>query len=71
VSVALQTAYAQEEAKHAGLDITFTAVLPQITPRTDLGGPAVLAYAARAGRSEEDYIQDLGEPLTPEIAGTS
>jgi NAD(P)-dependent dehydrogenase (short-subunit alcohol dehydrogenase family) len=43
------SAYAQEEARRAGLDITFTAVLPRITPLTDLGRPAVQAYAARAG----------------------
>jgi NAD(P)-dependent dehydrogenase (short-subunit alcohol dehydrogenase family) len=63
------TAYAQEEAKRAGLGITFTAVLPRITPLTDLGRPAVAAYAARAGQSVEEYLQQLGEPLTPEQAG--
>ena len=35
------TAYAQDEAQRAGLDITFIALLPQITPLTDLGQPAV------------------------------
>jgi NAD(P)-dependent dehydrogenase (short-subunit alcohol dehydrogenase family) len=35
------TGYAQDEATRAGLDITFTAVLPRITPLTDLGRPAV------------------------------
>jgi NAD(P)-dependent dehydrogenase (short-subunit alcohol dehydrogenase family) len=65
----LITGYAQDEAKRAGLGITFTAVLPRITPRTDLGRPAVRAYAARAGQSEEEYLQQLGEPLTPEQAG--
>ena len=44
----LITAYARDEASRAGLDITFTAVLPRITPVTDLGRPAVVAYAARA-----------------------
>jgi NAD(P)-dependent dehydrogenase (short-subunit alcohol dehydrogenase family) len=63
------TSYAQEEANRAGLDITFTAVLPRITPLTDLGRPAVRAYAARAGQSEEEHLQQLGEPLTPEQAG--
>jgi NAD(P)-dependent dehydrogenase (short-subunit alcohol dehydrogenase family) len=65
------TGYAQEEAKRAGLDITFTAVLPRITPVTDLGRPAVEAYAARAGQSVEEYLQQLGPLVTPEIAGTA
>jgi NAD(P)-dependent dehydrogenase (short-subunit alcohol dehydrogenase family) len=65
------TAYAQEEAERAGLGIIFAAVLPRITPLTDLGRPAVQAYAARAGQSEEEYLQQMGEPLTPEIAGTA
>ena len=65
------TAYAQEEANRAGLGITFTAVLPRITPLTDLGRPAVQAYAARSGQSEEEYVKQFGEPLTPEIAGAA
>jgi NAD(P)-dependent dehydrogenase (short-subunit alcohol dehydrogenase family) len=65
------TAYAQDESRRAGLDITFTAVLPRITPLTDLGRPAVRAYAARSGQTEEQYIQQFGEPLTPEVAGTA
>jgi len=39
------TGYAQDEANRAGLGITFTAVLPRITPLTDLGRPAIRAYA--------------------------
>ena len=65
------TGYAQDEADRAGLDITFTAVLPQMTPLTDLGRPAVQAYAARAGQSEEEYLERMGPPLTPEIAGAA
>jgi NAD(P)-dependent dehydrogenase (short-subunit alcohol dehydrogenase family) len=65
------TGYAQDEAKRAGLGITFTAVLPRITPLTDLGRPAVRAYAARNGQSEEEYMQQMGEPLTPELAGAA
>jgi NAD(P)-dependent dehydrogenase (short-subunit alcohol dehydrogenase family) len=63
------TAYAQDEATRAGLKIAFTAVLPQLTPATDLGLAAVRAYAARAGQTVEDQIRQLGDPLTPEIAG--
>jgi NAD(P)-dependent dehydrogenase (short-subunit alcohol dehydrogenase family) len=65
------TAYAQEEANRAGLDMTFTAVLPRITPLTDLGKPAVAAYAARSGQTEQQYLQQFGEPLTPELAGAA
>jgi NAD(P)-dependent dehydrogenase (short-subunit alcohol dehydrogenase family) len=65
------TGYAQDEATRAGLGITFTAVLPRITPLTGLGRPAVRAYAARNGQSEEDYLRQMGEPLTPEVAGAA
>jgi hypothetical protein len=65
------TAYAQDEARRAGLGITFTAVLPALTPLTDLGRPAVRAYAARSGQSEEEFLQKAGEPLTPEVAGAA
>ncbi|MDT3439515.1 MULTISPECIES: SDR family oxidoreductase [unclassified Pseudofrankia] len=67
----LITGYARDEADRAGLGITFTAVLPRLTPLTGLGQPAVRAYAARGGQSEDDYLRQLGEPLTPEIAGTA
>ena len=55
------TGYAQEEARRAGLDITFTAVLPRITPLTDLGRPAVQAYAARAGAVYLDYHSAMAD----------
>jgi len=65
------TAYAQDEANRAGREIAFTAVLPRITPLTDLGRPAVQAYAARNGQSEQEYLRPMGEPLTPELAGSA
>ena len=65
------TGYARDEARRAGLDIAFTAILPRITPLTDLGRPAVEAYAARSGQSVEDYIDQFGAVLTPEIAGAA
>jgi NAD(P)-dependent dehydrogenase (short-subunit alcohol dehydrogenase family) len=65
------TGYAQDEARRAGLGITFTTVLPRMTPLTDLGRPAVQAYAARSGQSEEEYLQQMGDPLTPERAGAA
>jgi NAD(P)-dependent dehydrogenase (short-subunit alcohol dehydrogenase family) len=63
--------YAQEEANRADLGITFTALMPRITPLTELGRPAVQAYAARAGQSEQEYVEQLGEPLSPEAAGAA
>lgn len=65
------TGYAQDEAHLAGLDITFTAVLPRITPVTDLGRSASRAYAARSGITEEQYTKQMGEPLTAEAAGAA
>src|SRR5229473_6847113 len=68
----LITGYAQEEANRAGLDITFTTVLPQFAPLTGVGRPAVQAYAGRAGLSVEDFLRTQAFPLlTPEIAGTA
>jgi NAD(P)-dependent dehydrogenase (short-subunit alcohol dehydrogenase family) len=65
------TGYARNESDRAGLGITFTAVLPRLTPLTELGRPAVQAYAVRAGLSEDEYLRQQGEPLTPERAGTA
>jgi NAD(P)-dependent dehydrogenase (short-subunit alcohol dehydrogenase family) len=65
------TGYAQDEANRAGLGITFTVVLPRLTPLTDLGAPAVRAYAARSGQSEAEYLGQFGEPLSPETAGAA
>ena len=65
------TAYARDEAERAGLGITFTAVLPRLTPLTELGRPAVRAYAARSGQSEEEYVAQLGEPVSAEVAGAA
>jgi hypothetical protein len=53
------------------LGIRFTAILPRLTPLTDLGRPAVSAYAARSGQAEQEYIARLGEPLTPQAAGSA
>jgi 3-oxoacyl-[acyl-carrier protein] reductase len=65
------TRYAQEEADRAGLDITFTAVLPYFAPATGVGQPAVQAYAARAGLSLAEYLEQQGSLVTPELAGAT
>jgi len=61
--------YAAQEARRGDLQITFSAVLPKLTPTTQLGRAAASAYAARMGISEEAYDRQLGKPVTPEIAG--
>lgn len=63
--------YASDETKRMGLDIGITAVLPRLTPATDLGRPAIAAYAAREGVGEEEYMRRLGDPVTPAIAGAA
>jgi len=64
-------AYAQEESRRAGLDITVTAVMPRMTPLGDVGRRGVRAYAARGGQTEEEYLKQMGELLTPERAGSA
>ena len=64
-------AYAQEESRRAGLDFTITAVMPEMTPFGDVGRIGVQAYAARSGQTEDAYLEQLGELLTPEIAGSA
>ena len=63
--------YAHEESHRAGLDITVTAVMPRMTPFGDVGKRGVRAYAARSGQTEQEYLKQLGEPLTPEKAGSA
>jgi NAD(P)-dependent dehydrogenase (short-subunit alcohol dehydrogenase family) len=67
----LIASYAQSETLRAGLQISFMTVLPSITPLTSVGRPAVRAYARRNGQSEEQYMEGMGEPLTPEVAGAA
>ena len=57
--------YAQDESRRAGLDITVTTVTPKMTPLGDVGRRGVRAYAARGGQTEEAFLKELGEPLTP------
>jgi NAD(P)-dependent dehydrogenase (short-subunit alcohol dehydrogenase family) len=63
--------YAQDESRRAGLGITVTAVMPRMTPFGDVGRRGVRAYAARSGQTEQAYLNQLGDPLTPEIAGSA
>jgi NAD(P)-dependent dehydrogenase (short-subunit alcohol dehydrogenase family) len=61
--------YAGEESQRNGLGIRFTALLPQLTPETDLGAQAVAGYAARAGQDVAEFLAGRGPALTPQITG--
>jgi hypothetical protein len=45
--------------------------MPRMTPFGDVGRRGVRAYAARGGQTEKAYLDQLGDPLTPEIAGSA
>jgi NAD(P)-dependent dehydrogenase (short-subunit alcohol dehydrogenase family) len=64
-------AYAAEESERAGLGIRFVAVLPQLTPETELGAAAVAAYAAREGMDVPSFLATRGPSLTPDQAGAA
>jgi NAD(P)-dependent dehydrogenase (short-subunit alcohol dehydrogenase family) len=63
--------YAAEESRRAKLGIRVTAMLPQLTPTTELGRAAVAAYARRSGRTEEQFLAQMGPPLTPPLVGAA
>jgi NAD(P)-dependent dehydrogenase (short-subunit alcohol dehydrogenase family) len=56
-------AYAHEESQRAGLGIRFTALLPGLTPDTDLGRGAVDSYARRRGVDLATAIGEMGQVL--------
>jgi NAD(P)-dependent dehydrogenase (short-subunit alcohol dehydrogenase family) len=64
-------AYAQEESRRAGQDITVTTVMPRMSPFADVGRQGIRAYAARSGQTEEEFLRQLGESWTPEMAGSA
>ena len=64
-------AYAQEESRRAGLDITVTTVMPRMSPFADVGRRGIRGYAARSGQTEEEFLKQLGESWTPEMAGSA
>lgn len=63
--------YAAVESQRSDLGIDFVSVLPQLTPATDLGAPAVAAYAAWEGVDVDTFLKNRGPVLTPEQAGKS
>jgi NAD(P)-dependent dehydrogenase (short-subunit alcohol dehydrogenase family) len=63
--------YAAQEARRGELQIMISAVMPKLTPLTDLGKAATEAYAARMGITEAKYLEQMGKPVTPEVAGAA
>jgi NAD(P)-dependent dehydrogenase (short-subunit alcohol dehydrogenase family) len=61
--------YAAAESERAELGIKFAAVLPQLTPATELGAAAVAAYATRQGLDLATAVERFGPALTPEQVG--
>ncbi|GIH11914.1 SDR family oxidoreductase [Rugosimonospora africana] len=58
--------YAADESARAGLDIRFLALLPQLTPATDLGSAGVAGYAARQGVERDAFVEGMQPILTPD-----
>jgi NAD(P)-dependent dehydrogenase (short-subunit alcohol dehydrogenase family) len=63
--------YTREESRRDGLGLTVTAVLPMMTPHGAVGRSGIRAYAARSGKTEEQFVAGLGDVLTPETAGSA
>lgn len=61
--------YAASESERGELGIKFTAVLPQLTPATDLGAAAVAAYGARQGLDPATALERFSPALTPDQVG--
>ncbi len=63
------SAYAGMEAQQRALNIRFVAVMPLLTPATDLGRLYTDSYACQAGLSEEKFLERFGGALTADHAG--
>jgi NAD(P)-dependent dehydrogenase (short-subunit alcohol dehydrogenase family) len=70
-TVRFMAQYAAEESRRAQLGIRVAAILPRLTPATDLGRAAVKAYAQRAGHSEEQHLAEMGAALTPSLVAAA
>ena len=65
------SAYAAEESRRDQLGIHFTALLPQLTPTTELGAAGVAAYAAYEGVDVDTFLQGFQPILSPQQVGTA
>jgi NAD(P)-dependent dehydrogenase (short-subunit alcohol dehydrogenase family) len=70
-TIKIISAYAGLDAQRHGSAIRFVAVLPQLTPATDLGRTYTRAYASQAGISEGQFLERFGGSLSTDQAGAS
>jgi NADP-dependent 3-hydroxy acid dehydrogenase YdfG len=63
------SSYAGSEAQRNGSNIRFVAVLPNLTPATDLGQIYAEAYATQAGLSVSQFLERFGGTLSADQAG--
>ena len=71
-TIKLISSYAGLEAQRLGANIRFLSVLPQLTPATGLGKLYTERYAAMAGMSEAQFLDDrFGGTLSPQQVGES
>jgi NAD(P)-dependent dehydrogenase (short-subunit alcohol dehydrogenase family) len=63
--------YAAAESGREKLGIRFSAVLPQLSPATDLGAAGAAAYAARQGVDMSAFLDGFGPTLTVEQIGAA
>jgi NAD(P)-dependent dehydrogenase (short-subunit alcohol dehydrogenase family) len=72
VTQRLIAGYAQEEARRAGSDLTFTVLLLQFAPETGVGQRAIRAYAAQAGQPVAEYLEQRPFTLlSADVAGNA
>lgn len=65
----LMADYGAQEVNRLNLGIRIHCLLPTLNPNTDLGRAAIVAYAARAGVTAEEFAKRLGPHLTPAVMG--
>ena len=63
------SSYAAWDGERAGAGIRFVAVLPQLTPATDLGRMYTETYAAAEGLTVAQYIERVGGSLGADDVG--
>ena len=61
--------FLNEESAALGLGIDFRAILPTLTPETELGMGGVAGYARRQGITVDEFKAQFDPPLTPDMVG--
>jgi NADP-dependent 3-hydroxy acid dehydrogenase YdfG len=70
-TITIISSYAGLEARRTASAIRFVAVLPQLTPATDLGRVYTRTYATQAGVSETQLVEGFGGVLATEQAAAA